>query len=92
LFVIPQRSEGICFVFFAVCVAVVSLYPNKENVISTEAAHALVSSRAEKSASLPTPFASHPARLPLPVLPGIQIPALDENRVSHNPQPQAGLG
>jgi hypothetical protein len=47
--------------------------PDK-NVISTEAAHALVSSRAEKSASLPTPFANLPA-LAVACSPGIQIPA-----------------
>jgi hypothetical protein len=64
--VIPSEVEG-------PAVAVVLFTPKKEIVISTEAAHALVSSRAEKSASPPTPFANHPAHLPLPVLPDIHL-------------------
>jgi hypothetical protein len=45
LFVIPQRSAGICFYFI--------ILPNQEIVISTEAAHAFGSGAVEKSASLP---------------------------------------
>jgi len=45
LFVIPQRSGGICFCF--------TVLTNQKIVISTEAAHAFVSGVVEKSASLP---------------------------------------
>jgi hypothetical protein len=53
---------------FAVAFAVArSLYPNQKTVISTEAAHAFVSSSAvEKSASSPRPSTKFLIPLPLP--------------------------
>jgi hypothetical protein len=41
----------------------VLFHPNQKTVISTEAAHAFVSSAAEKSASLPPPF-TNPRSVP----------------------------
>jgi hypothetical protein len=50
----------------AIALAVVcSLYQNQRTVISTEAAHAFVSSRAEKSASLPELYPNQLIPLPL---------------------------
>jgi hypothetical protein len=60
LVVIPRGSAG------ALAVAR-SLYPNQRIVISTQAAHAFVSSAAEKSASLPELSPKQLILLPLPL-------------------------
>jgi hypothetical protein len=67
-----------CAVAIAFAFAVpVLFHPSQKTVISTEAAHAFVSSAAEKSASLPPPFANpHTAYLPVPS-PSYLIPAGD---------------
>src|SRR6202795_29 len=58
-----RRVEGPAGAF-AVAVAVVRPHPhNRRTVISTEAAHAFVSSAVEKSASPPLPFADHTTHL-----------------------------
>jgi len=52
---VSHKAVAVAVVFAVAC----SLDPNPKNVISTEAAHAFVSSAVEKSASLPKQHPSH---------------------------------
>jgi hypothetical protein len=69
LFVIPQRSEGICF---CRCLCSCLLFNPPTSVISTEAVHSTTVNRAaEKSASLPM---FPPAGKPLSLLVSYALP------------------
>jgi hypothetical protein len=67
---------GDLLLFLSLLLIVCSLPPTQRNVISTEAAHAFVSSGAEKSASLPKLTQPHAPQKEKPLIQGVSQESL----------------